>query len=455
MFRFNSGHRPALSPPLLLLLSLILLFARRGEPDLAADRVALVAFRAAVGLYLPWNLTASSPCSWPGVTCESGRVTVLRLPGTGLIGQIPSPVLGNLTALHTLSLRFNALSGPLPSDLASLTQLRYLYLHGNKFIGQIPTFLFSLQNLIRLNLADNNFTGEIPATVNNLTRLGTLYLERNNLVGQIPDLDLPNLNQFNVSFNRLNGSIPQKLRTMQADSFLNTSLCGGPLPACPWEVSPPSLKKSSKLSGGAIAGIAVGAAIGVLIILALLILLCRKKSSKGSARSADVAVAAVDRPPEAEVPLTDKRVVGETIPTPPAAVAPANVAAENGTKRLTFFWKGPKVYDLEDLLRASAEVLGKGTFGTAYKAVLEMGTVVAVKRLKEVSITEREFRERITAIGALEHPNLVALRAYYYSKDERLLVYDYMLMGSLSSLLHGELLVAFYSRFINCLFVVV
>ncbi|XP_020244810.1 probable inactive receptor kinase At1g48480 isoform X2 [Asparagus officinalis] len=94
-------------------------------------------------------------------------------------------------------------------------------------------------------------------------------------------------------------------------------------------------------------------------------------------------------------------------------------------------------FDLEDLLRASAEVLGKGTFGEAYKAVLEMRMVVAVKRLKDVNLSAREFKEKIEGIGAMDHPNLVPLKAYYFSKDEKLLVYDFMPLGSLSALLHG------------------
>ena len=100
---------------------------------------------------------------------------------------------------------------------------------------------------------------------------------------------------------------------------------------------------------------------------------------------------------------------------------------------------------MEDLLRASAEVLGKGTFGTTYKAILEMGTTVTVKRLKDVTITEMEFREKIEGVGAMDHEYLVSLRAYYYSRDEKLLVYDYMPMGSLFALLHGEHF--FYSAF--------
>ncbi|XP_010916205.1 probable inactive receptor kinase At1g48480 [Elaeis guineensis] len=442
-----------MASPLFLLLFFLLSSLPGGAPDLASDRSALLAFRAAVGrLVLRWNDSAT-PCSWMGVSCEAGRVTVLRLPAVGLIGQIPVGTVGNLTALRTLSLRFNALSGSLPSDFAESSQLRNLYLQGNRFSGEIPASLFSLQKLIRLNLAGNNFSGNISPEFNNLTRLGTLYLESNRLSGEIPELNLPNLVQFNVSFNQLNGSIPSKLRNMPAEAFLKTGLCGGPLGPCPGEIAPsPAAEgpasgaaeaehKKKKLSGGAIAGIAIGAAAGVLIILILVVFLCRKRrSGAGKTRSLE-AVVVSGKPPEtpAAAAVGRDKGAGEGANGKGAAAAAAVAAkGEAAGKKLVFFGSGGGPFDLEDLLRASAEVLGKGTFGTAYKAVLEMGTTVAVKRLKDVNIPDKEFREKIEAVGAMDHPNLVPLRAYYYSKDEKLLVYDYMPMGSLSALLHGN-----------------
>ena len=201
----------------------------------------------------------------------------------------------------------------------------------------------------------------------------------------------------------------------------------------------------------------------LLLVVFALILLCRNKSSK---KTSAVEVATVKHP-EAQVP-GDKPVAdvengaqsngahdnGYTV----AAAAAAAMAAGNGNKaeansgagggvgakKLVFFGNSAtaasaRPFDLEDLLRASAEVLGKGTFGTAYKAVLEAGPVVAVKRLKDVTIPEKEFKEKIEAVGAMDHQNLVPLRAYYFSRDEKLLVHDYMPMGSLSALLHGQL----------------
>ncbi|RWW10164.1 hypothetical protein GW17_00026304 [Ensete ventricosum] len=61
--------------------------------------------------------------------------------------------------------------------------------------------------------------------------------------------------------------------------------------------------------------------------------------------------------------------------------------------------------------------------------------IVVVKQLKDMNLVEREFKEKIEAIDVMDHSNLVPLMAYY-SKDEKLMVYDYMPMVSLFALLH-------------------
>ncbi|CAA6666636.1 unnamed protein product [Spirodela intermedia] len=50
----------------------------------------------------------------------------------------------------------------------------------------------------------------------------------------------------------------------------------------------------------------------------------------------------------------------------------------------------------------------------------------------------RRVPARGEALGAIRHPNLVPLRAYFQAQQERLLVYDYFPNGSLLSLLHGS-----------------
>lgn len=82
------------------------------KPDLTADKAVLLALRTAVrGRTLLWNTTESSPCNWVGVQCRYNRISELRLPGMGLVGKIPENIIGNLSQLVTLSIRFNALSG--------------------------------------------------------------------------------------------------------------------------------------------------------------------------------------------------------------------------------------------------------------------------------------------------------------------------------------------------------
>lgn len=100
-----------------------------------------------------------------------------------------------------------------------------------------------------------------------------------------------------------------------------------------------------------------------------------------------------------------------------------------------------QVYTLDQLMRASAELLGRGTVGTTYKAVLDNRLIVCVKRLDAGKIGgagKEVFQRHMESVGALRHPNLVPLRAYFEAQEERLLVYDYQPNGTLLSLIHGS-----------------
>jgi serine/threonine protein kinase len=104
--------------------------------------------------------------------------------------------------------------------------------------------------------------------------------------------------------------------------------------------------------------------------------------------------------------------------------------------------------ELEDLLRASAYVVGKSRSGIVYKVVVggggsgtAMPTVVAVRRLSEGDATWKlkEFESEVEAIERVHHPNIARLRAYYFAHDEKLLVSDFIRNGSLYSALHGNI----------------
>ncbi|KAK4431647.1 putative inactive receptor kinase [Sesamum alatum] len=125
------------------------------------------------------------------------------------------------------------------------------------------------------------------------------------------------------------------------------------------------------------------------------------------------------------------------VPGGPKAVDLVKLVTSAKSKERAAKYANPR-FEIEDLLRGSAELLGKGTFGTYYKVGLENGNTIVVKRLKNVIVTFEDFQQHMEVIGKMRHENVAELRAYYYSEDEKLLVYDYYSEQSLSDLLHGK-----------------
>ncbi|MED6123229.1 hypothetical protein PIB30_047191 [Stylosanthes scabra] len=415
-----------------LLLILVLLFPQTATSDLHSEKQALLDFASAFhhGKKVNWNINTSICNSWNGVTCNPNGTHVIsvRLPGVGLRGSLPPNTIGNLNGLTSLSLRSNTLSGKIPNDILALHSLRFMYLQHNNFSGELPSFL--PPRLVFLDLSHNSFNGEIPNSIQSLTNLTGLFLKNNSLIGPIPNVTLPSLKDLDLSFNNLNGSIPLAFQKFQSSSFDgNFMLCGPPLrkqcssssPATSPMLSPQIVsqnssdvsKKKPSLSG--VIAVALGG-FGLLFLLVLMLVLCCLKKRVGEQNEA---------PKESKLDEKLREDFGSGVQEPEK-------------NKLVFFGGCSYNFDLEDLLRASAEVLGKGSCGTTYKAILEEGTVVVVKRLKEVAVGKREYEQQMEIVRKLDqHPNVVPLSAYYYSKDEKLVVYDYLPFGSFSKLLHG------------------
>ncbi|OAY66801.1 Serine/threonine-protein kinase PBS1 [Ananas comosus] len=81
--------------------------------------------------------------------------------------------------------------------------------------------------------------------------------------------------------------------------------------------------------------------------------------------------------------------------------------------------------------------LGKGIC-RVYKGRLEStGQIVAIKQLDRNGLQgNREFLVEVLMLSLLHHPNLVNLIGYCADGDQRLLVYEYMPLGSLEDHLH-------------------
>nr|KYP42306.1 putative inactive receptor kinase At5g67200 family [Cajanus cajan] len=375
---------------------------RHLPPLLFTDATALLAFKRNADVNNRLHFSPATRglrfCAWEGVVCNGAKVERLILQDLDLRGFWPPNTLTRLDQLRVLSLQNNSLTGPVP-DLTSLSNLKSLFLDHNHFTGSLPPSLFFLHRLRNLDFSHNNLSGSISTAFTNLDRLHTLRLASNFLNGSIPPFNQSSLKIFDVSANNLSGAIPltPTLLRFPASSFaFNPNLCG--------EIIRVQCRPSQPFFGPAAPPTA---------------------PLGQSARGHGVDAAAVMRM-EMERELEEK-------------VKRAEVAKSGS---LVFCAGEAQVYTLEQLMKGSAELLGRGCLGTTYKAVLDNRLMVTVKRLDAGKMaahaTKEVFERHMESVGGLRHPNLVPLRAYFQAKQERLIIYDFQPNGSLFSLIHGS-----------------
>ncbi|XP_034696677.1 pollen receptor-like kinase 4 [Vitis riparia] len=406
-------------------IALVLILVSITSSEAVSDADILLKFRVSLGnatVLGNWN-TSRSVCStdqtesWKGVRCWNGSVWGLRLESLGLNGAIDLDSLSSLRYLRTISFMNNSFEGPLP-EIKKLVALKSVYLSNNHFSGDIPDDAFSgMAYLKKVHLANNKFTGKIPSSLATLPRLLVLRLDGNKFEGQIPDFQQKHLANVNISNNMLGGPIPASLSRISSSSFSgNKDLCGKPLDSC-----------SSKKPSAVIVALIVVAIALILVTIGLLLLVLHR-----NIRTVQLGGAApVDNHSMSEAAHSSLVECGTS------EMSGHSKRSEQG--KLTFVRDDRERFDLQDLLRASAEVLGSGNFGSSYKAVLLSGEAMVAKRYKQMNnVGREEFQEHMRRLGRLAHPNLLPLVAYYYRKEEKLLVSEYVENGSLASHLHGN-----------------
>jgi hypothetical protein len=128
-------------------------------PKQVSDRLALEALYKSCG-GADWTrkdgwMTDAGLGEWYGVTVDAeGRVIRLTLSYNNLAGPLPSE-LQQLEALKELRLFDNKLTGPVPAELGQLGVLTTLWLQRNQLSGPIPAELGQLGALTNLYLQDN------------------------------------------------------------------------------------------------------------------------------------------------------------------------------------------------------------------------------------------------------------------------------------------------------------
>ncbi|KAK9073508.1 hypothetical protein SSX86_007832 [Deinandra increscens subsp. villosa] len=373
-----------------------------------------------------WN-TSSDPCTskWVGITCDKDNLTVKKivLEKLNLSGILDFESVCKVSNLLVLSVSFNNVTGNLQQEVSNCKRLTHLYLTGNRFSGNLPDSITDLPNVNRVVISNNGFTGQLP-DFTRLTTLLTFFAQNNQFTGPLPRFNYRQLDGFNVANNDLSGPIPDDTGRFDASSFVgNPQLCGKEL-----AVQCPVKKKDKKSHFRDILIYSGYVVLGCIILVLVAILACKKRKKQHE----DV---------KTRSPKKNGSDSGHSSGSKNSRVRSefSTTSVESGgVSSSMVVLSSPVVNGLrfEDLLRAPAELIGRGKHGSLYKVKPDNGVPVVVKRIRDWKISRDEFKKRLQKIVDIKHPNVLPVVAYYSSKQEKLLVYEFQQNGSLFRLLH-------------------
>ncbi|KAF3961828.1 hypothetical protein CMV_013591 [Castanea mollissima] len=418
---------------------------------------------------------------------NASELQVLSLSNNVISGELPE-FTGKLVSLQLLNLSDNALAGKLPENLSALPNLTVVSLRGNYFSGFVPSGFDSVEVL---DLSSNLFNGSLPLDFGG-DSLRYMNLSYNKISGHIPPefaKQIPQNATIDLSFNGLSGPIPESLALLNQKSELfagNADLCGKPLTnlcSIPSTLSTPpnDTTKSSPaiaaipktidstpvtssngtqdraqggLKPGTIAAIAVGDLAGLSLLVMVIVYVYHLRKRKNTLNQTNAAntsekkpeVSAKQDPAVAKKPMAWS-CLGEEISEATSSDGDQDdnkmevVDEVNPNDEDQLDQKGKLVtvdgeteLELETLLKASAYVLGASGASIVYRAVLDDGTALAVRRIGENGVGRmRDFENQVRAIAKLRHPNLVRVRGFYWGEDEKLVIYDFVTNGSLAN----------------------
>ncbi|KAL1809960.1 hypothetical protein DCAR_0729602 [Daucus carota subsp. sativus] len=426
------------------------------------------------------SINGSIPLSLYNVS----SLRALDLSNNLISGEL-SELVGGLTNLESLNLSDNALGGKIPINLSNLHNITSLSLKNNYLSGNIPAGFNSLKIL---DLSSNLINGSLPSSFGS-TNLVYLNLSYNKLSGEIPPdfaNKLPANITLDLSVNNFTGPIPSSSifsnQSIKAFSG-NPELCGKPLknlcvipstnssaPNVTSSKSPPAIAAipktidSSPSSGtgkkpetgvktGTIIGIVVGDAAGIALLAMILIYIYKKRVAKRkkleAAQDFNWATTSseeskwlkswaclLNRRNDKQESFDSSSTESEEEKHQVFDISTQKPEVPKSSGSLVTVDGGEKNHELEleTLLKASAYILGATGSSIMYKAVLEDGTALAVRRIGESGLERfRDFENQVRVIAKLVHPNLVKIRGFYWGVDEKLVIYEFVPNGSLAN----------------------
>ncbi|XP_068649885.1 protein STRUBBELIG-RECEPTOR FAMILY 3-like isoform X4 [Aristolochia californica] len=435
-----------------------------------------------------WIPNGGDPCTenWQGVSCALSNITSIILPAANLGGQLGDK-LNNFSSLIKLDLSNNHIGGSIPSNLPATVQ--QFYLSANQFTGSIPSSLSALSLLTALSLNNNLLTGELPDSFQALTSLTNLNLAFNNLTGGLPPslrscsslttLDIQNnqltgsldvlqdlpLQELNIENNFFSGPVPVKLYSIpnfkRDGNQFNTSIAPSPS-------SSPRLPPPSPTADGASSGETPPSTQDAPMKKATYRdntthppRIAKTESSNQVAKTQEVS----SRIPEAPEEVDQKVVVPEDVgkkpkeqheidmtgkgailmPPPVEKVVVNPIVRPRSPKKLKLP-SSVEVFTVAALQQYTnsfrpENLIGGGMLGNVYRAELPGGKVLAVKKLDVSSLvlqSDEAFLDLVSAIGKLQHQNIVKLEGYCMEHGQRLLVYEYCSNGTLYEAIHFD-----------------
>ncbi|KAE9621888.1 putative protein kinase RLK-Pelle-LRR-XI-1 family [Lupinus albus] len=348
---------------------------------------------------------------------ELGKLSQLRylsLQSNQFTGNIP-PEFGNISLIYMLNLSRNHFTGKIPKSIGRLTRLEILDLSDNNLSGSIPEEINNCQQLISLNLSHNKFSGDIPYQLGNLISLQQLLdLSSNSFSGAFPrNLDkLKSLEFFNISHNHLSGTIPKSVSSMvslQNIDFSYNNLTG-PIP-----------------TGGIFTKTKVGAFVGNsgLCGMPMSNPCSSPKKFGGTKKKILLGIQQTNEPDEESKSIKDSNQLHHTV--------------RGRDTRFTFSEIFKATNDFNDMY-----CIGKGGFGSVYRAKLSTGEVNAVKRLNITNSDEipemnlQSFENEIRTLTEVRHRNIIKFYGYFSWKRQMFLIYEFVERGSLTKVLYEE-----------------
>jgi Leucine-rich repeat (LRR) protein len=368
------------------------------------------------------NITGRIPSEIGNIT----KLHILDLSSNHLVGEIPKE-LGRLTSLLKLILTNNQLSGGVPEEVGSLTNLNYLDLSKNKLSKSIPGCIGNFSSLFYMNLSHNEFSQGIPVQIGRVVQLSTLDLSHNHLTGDIPVefMYLQSLQTMNISFNNLSGNL-STATFENLHGLLNVNIAynqfWGQIPDIKaFKDTPIEALEGNKGLCGKVKGlqpcqlvtkdkhvhIVLMIIFPLLGILVLLFAVMGLKIFTGKKRNS-------------------RKELNENLYT---------ISSLDGKKMYEEIIAATENFD-------ASYCIGRGGFGSVYKAQMPSGNIIAVKKIHVLcddNLTDqKEFFNEIMALTEIRHRNIVKLCGFCTCNRHSFLMYEYLEKGSLATMLRKE-----------------